>query len=55
MELLANNYRPKCLKDVIGQEHLIGNNKILSNLVKNKKLFSLLVKTFLLAFLKSVL
>lgn len=43
MELLANNYRPNSLKDIIGQEHLIGENKILSNLVKNKKLFSMIL------------
>ncbi len=43
MELLANNYRPNSLKDIIGQEHLIGDNKILSNLVKNKKLFSMIL------------
>ena len=43
MELLANNYRPKSLKEVIGQEHLIGENKIISNLVKNKKLFSMIL------------
>ena len=43
MELLANTYRPSSLKDVIGQTHLIGDNKILSNLVKNKKLFSMIL------------
>jgi putative ATPase len=43
MELLANNYRPTKLSDIIGQEHLIGNNKILTNLVKNKKLFSMIL------------
>ena len=43
MELLANNYRPKKLDDIIGQSHLIGDNKILTNLVKNKKLFSMIL------------
>ena len=42
MEILANSLRPTSLKDVIGQEHLIGNNKILTNLIKNKKLFSMI-------------
>lgn len=43
MELLANKYRPNKLSDVVGQSHLIGENKILSNLVKNKKLFSMIL------------
>lgn len=41
--ILANDIRPKSLDDIIGQEHLIGNNKIISNLVKNKKLFSMIL------------
>ena len=40
MELLANKIRPKQLCDVIGQEHLIGDGKIIYNLIKNKKMFS---------------
>ena len=40
MELLANKIRPKELCDVIGQEHLIGKDKIIYNLIKNKKIFS---------------
>lgn len=40
MELLANKIRPKQLCDVIGQDHLIGENKIIYNLIKNKKMFS---------------
>ena len=43
MEILADKLRPKKLDDVIGQEHLIGKDKILSNLVKNKKLFSMIL------------
>ena len=39
---LAILLAPKSLKDVIGQEHLIGKGMILSNLVKNKKLFSMI-------------
>lgn len=39
---LAIEMAPKTLKDVLGQEHLIGKDKILSNLVKNKKLFSMI-------------
>ena len=43
MEPLAIKLRPKKLSDVIGQTHLIGKDKILSNLVKNKKLFSMIL------------
>ena len=43
MELLANKYRPTCLDEVIGQTHLIGPNKILSNMVKNNKVFSMIL------------
>ena len=43
MELLQNKLRPNKLKDVIGQTHLIGDNKILSNLVKNKKIFNMIL------------
>lgn len=42
-EPLANALRPKKISDVIGQEHLIGKDKILTNLVKNKKIFSLIL------------
>lgn len=42
MELLQNKLRPEKLNDVLGQEHLIGKNKILSNLVKEKKLFNII-------------
>ena len=39
---LALKLAPKSLDDVIGQRHLIGEGMILSNLVKNKKLFSMI-------------
>ena len=42
MEILADILRPKKLDDVVGQNHLVGDNKIISNLVKNKKLFSMI-------------
>ena len=40
---LALKLAPKSLKDVVGQSHLIGKGKVLSNLVKNKKLFSMIL------------
>ncbi len=43
MEPLAHILRPTKLDDIVGQKHLIGENKILTNLVKNKKLFSMIL------------
>lgn len=43
VELLSNMMRPNCLNDVIGQKHLIGEGKVLSNMVKNKKIFSFIL------------
>lgn len=40
---LAIKLKPNSLNDVLGQKHLIGDGKILSNLVKNKKLFSMIL------------
>jgi len=41
-ELLSVKMRPKTLSDVIGQEHLVSEGKIIYNLVNNKKLFSMI-------------
>ena len=41
-ELLSVKLRPKCISDIIGQEHLVGKDKIIYNLVKNKKLLSMI-------------
>lgn len=43
MELLANKIRPTKLDEIIGQKHLIGENKIISNLINNKKMFSIIL------------
>lgn len=40
---LALKMAPSSLKEVLGQKHLIGKDKILSNLVKNKKVFSMIL------------
>ena len=42
-ELLAIKMRPTKLNEVIGQKHLIGDGKILTNLVNNGKLFSMIL------------
>ena len=43
MEPLAIKLRPKKIEDIVGQQHLIGKNQILYNLVKNKKIFSMIL------------
>ena len=43
MKPLADQIRPNKLDDIIGQKHLVGENKILRNLVNNKKLFSMIL------------
>ena len=40
---LAIRLQPKSLKDVVGQTHLIGKDKILTNAVKNNYLFSMIL------------
>ena len=42
-ELLAIKLRPNKISDIVGQQHLVGENKIIYNLVKNKKLFSMIL------------
>ena len=42
MELLQNKLRPNKLNEVLGQTHLIGKGKVLTNLVKEKKLFNII-------------
>lgn len=38
MEPFANKYRPSSLEDMVGQTHLVGNNKIINKLLENKYL-----------------
>ena len=40
---LAIKMTPQKLTDLVGQEHLIGKNKVIYNLIKNKKLFSMIL------------
>ena len=40
---LAIRLQPKSLKDIVGQTHLIGKDKILTNAVKNNYLFSMIL------------
>lgn len=43
MKVLADQIRPQHLEDVLGQEHLIGKDKVIYNLIKNKQLFSMIL------------
>ncbi|HJW86368.1 MAG TPA: replication-associated recombination protein A, partial [Candidatus Brocadiaceae bacterium] len=38
---LADRMRPQSLGEFVGQEHLVGANKILQRLVENKELISM--------------
>ena len=40
---LALKLAPQNLSEIIGQDHLLGRDKILYNLIKNKKLFSIIL------------
>ena len=40
---LAEILKPKTISDIIGQSHLVGDGKILSNMIKNKKIFSMIL------------
>lgn len=40
---LAILMRPKKISEIVGQQHLVGYNKAISNLVNNKKLFSMIL------------
>jgi len=42
-EPLAVKLRPTCIDEIIGQKHLVGENKVIRNLVKNNKLFSMIL------------
>ena len=42
-EPLANKLKPTKLSEIIGQTHLVGKDKVIYNLVKNKKLFSMIL------------
>ena len=40
---LALKMAPQSIKDIVGQRHLLSDGKILNNLLKNKKLFSMIL------------
>lgn len=42
-EPLAIKLRPKNINEIIGQQHLVGENKIIRNMVNNKRLFSMIL------------
>lgn len=42
MEPLASRLRPSNISEIIGQKHLVGEGRILSSMIKNKKLLNML-------------
>ena len=43
MEILADKLRPQNLDEIIGQQHLVGKNMIIRNLVENNHLVSMIL------------
>ena len=43
MEVLADKLRPQCIDDIIGQKHLVGEDKIIRNLVENNHIVSMIL------------
>ena len=43
MEPLAISLRPQTIDDVIGQKHLLGEGKVLRNMVNHGRLFSMIL------------
>lgn len=43
MEILADKLRPKCIDDIIGQKHLVGEDKVIRNLVENNHIVSMIL------------
>lgn len=41
MKPLAERMRPKSLEEVVGQEHILGNGKVLNNMIKNKAIMNM--------------
>ena len=43
MEPLAVKLRPNNIDDIIGQTHLLGDNKVLRNMINNHRIFSMIL------------
>jgi len=43
MEPLANKLKPTKISEIIGQSHLVSEGKVIYNLVKNKRIFSMIL------------
>lgn len=43
MQSLINKIRPKSITEIVGQKHLIGENKILTKIVENNSMFSFIL------------
>ena len=43
MKPLADKIRPEKIEDFVGQSHLIGKNKIISSIIKSKKIPNMII------------
>ena len=43
MQTLADKFRPTCIDDIVGQEHILGKGKVLRRLIENKKVNNLIL------------
>ena len=42
-ELLSLKMRPNKLEDIVGQKHLVGENRVIYNMVKHNRIFSMIL------------
>ena len=40
---LADRLRPTCIDDIVGQEHILGEGKVLRRLIENKTVSNLIL------------
>lgn len=43
MQTLADKFRPTCVDDIVGQEHILGKGKILRRLIENKNVSNIIL------------
>ena len=43
MQTLADKFRPTCIDDIVGQEHILGKGKVLRRLIENKNVSNLIL------------
>ena len=43
MQTLADKFRPTCVDDIVGQEHILGKGKVLRRLIESKNVSNLIL------------